>query len=82
MQKSKLHNDMITWGGFNLIIFKVKQIYYERIEIFYNKTWTTNILLLPRVENLLSRPCDSSEDSITSTSTCDFETPLKSFKSP
>ena len=23
-----------TWGGFNLAILKVKQIYYERIEVY------------------------------------------------
>ena len=25
-----------TWGGFNLTILKVKQIHYERIEVFEN----------------------------------------------
>ena len=50
-----------TWGGFNLAIPKVKQIHYERIEVYTIATYTTNILLLPRVEILLPRPHDSTE---------------------
>ena len=36
-----------TWGGFNLTIHKVDQIYYKRIEVF-TKDLTLN-LMLPRV---------------------------------
>ena len=41
--KNKEYNDMITqenqtdkkiWGGFNLVILKVKQIHYEIIEFY------------------------------------------------
>ena len=56
----------------------------------FNFTLTTNIILLPRVENLLPRPRDSSESmdyifpwsaATTSSPTCDFEAPLKGFRS-
>ena len=40
--ENKEHKDMMTqetkliktWGGFNLTILKVKQIHYEKIEIY------------------------------------------------
>ena len=32
------------WGGFDLAILKVKQIYYKRIEVF-TKDLTLNLLL-------------------------------------
>ena len=76
-----------TWGGFNLAILKVKQQnHYERIEVCIIATQTTNILLLPRIENLLPRPHDSSESTDyfflwplqnTNTHVYDFKIPLK-----
>ena len=33
-----------TWGGFDISIFKVKQIHYKKIEIF-TKILTLNLLL-------------------------------------
>ena len=46
---------------FNLAIFKVKLNPLWKIEVYTIATSTTNILLLPWVENLLSRPRDSFE---------------------
>ena len=39
--------------SFNLAILKVKQIHYERIEVYTITTQTTNILWPSRVENIL-----------------------------
>ena len=50
--ENKEHNNMITqenqaskktWRGFNLTILKVKQINYERIEVYIIATSTTKI---------------------------------------
>ena len=78
-----------TWGGFDLAIFKVKQIHYKRIEAFTIRfdpksisTSNNNLLTQPRVS---SESTDSFSFWIynnTSTHTCDFEIPLKSFRSP
>ena len=37
-----------TWGGFDLAILKVNQIYYKRIEVF-TKDLTLNLMLSPVV---------------------------------
>ena len=76
------------WGGFDLTILKLKQIYYKRIEIFTiifnHKSIATSC------SNLLTRSCANSKftDSFfhsiynnISTYTCDFEIPHKGFKS-
>ena len=78
-----------TRGGFDLTILKVKQIHYKKIEVFtirFNpKSITTSS------SNLLTRPRTSSESTKslshwiyynTKTHACDFEIPLKGFKSP
>ena len=78
-----------TWGGFDLSILKVKQIPYKRIEVFTirfnHKSITTSS------NNLLTRPRASSESTDSFSSwiytnpshlACDFEIPLKGFRSP
>ena len=37
-----------TWGGFNLTMLKVNQIYYKRIEVF-TKNIILNLMLPPVV---------------------------------
>ena len=78
-----------TYGGFDLTFLKVKQIHYKRIEIFTIRFNPKSIATSS--SNLLTRSHASSKsmDSlfswiycITSTPTCDFEIPLKGFKSP
>ena len=77
-----------TLGGFDLTILKVKQIYYKRIEVF---TIRFNPKFIPTSSsNLLTRLHASFEFTDffsswiycnTSTHACDFEIPLKSFRS-
>ena len=78
-----------TQGGFNLVILKVKQIYYKRIKVFTIRFNPKSIATSN--SNLLTRPHASSEStdffssqfySNTNTHACDFEIPLKSFRSP
>ena len=78
-----------TWRGFNLAILKVKQIHYKRIEVFTIRFNPKSIATSS--SNLLTRSCANSEsmDSFSlwiycniSTQACDFEIPLKSFRSP
>ena len=74
---------------FDLTILKLKQIHYKRIEVYTIRFNPKSIATSS--SNLLTRPRASSEstDSFsswiytnTSRLTCDFETPLKSFRSP
>ena len=83
------HFKVKTWGGFDLTIFKVKQIDYKRIEIFTIKFNLKSIVTSS--SNLLTRPCANfkSTDSFspwfycnTNTHVCNFEIPLKCFGSP
>ena len=78
-----------TQEGFDLAILKVKQIHYKRIEVFTIKFNPKSIAISS--SNLLTRPRASSEstDSFsswiycnTSIHACDFEIPLKGFRSP
>ena len=78
-----------TWRGFGIAILKVKQIHYKRIEVLTIKF--NPISIATSSSNLLTRPHASSEttDSFsswiynnTSHLACDFEIPLKSFRSP
>ena len=49
------------WGGFNLAILKVNLNPLMKELKFYNRTQTTNILLLPTSRNLLTQPRASFE---------------------
>ena len=83
------HFKVKTRGWFVLTILKIKQIHYKRIKVF-----TINFnpkSIATSSNNLLTQPCASSEsmDSFsswiycnTSTHACDFEIPLKGFRSP
>ena len=73
-----------TWERFDLTIFKVKQIYYKRIEIFTIRFNPKSITALS--SNLLIQSRASFESTNfffswtycnTSTHACDFEIPLK-----
>ena len=74
-----------TWGGFDLIILKVKEIHYKRIEVF-TKYLTLNILLHPVVtywhnhvqaSNLRTPSLLDLQN--TNSYVCDFDIPLKSL---
>ena len=78
-----------TWGGFDLVILKVKQIHYKRIEVFTIRFNPKSIATSS--SNLLTRPHASFESTNsfsswtycnTSTHSCNFEIPLKGFRSP
>ena len=49
------------WGEFNLAILKVNLNPLMKESKLFNRTQTTNILLLPTSRNLLTRPCANSE---------------------
>ena len=77
-----------TWGGFDLAILKVMQIHYKRIKVFTIKFNPKSIAISS--SNLLTRPPANSESTDpfsswtycnTSTYACDFEIPLKGFRS-
>ena len=78
-----------TWRGFDLVIRKVKQIHYKRIEVFTIRFNPKSIAT--SCSNLLTRPYANSESTNsfsswiyinTSRLACDFEILLKGFKSP
>ena len=77
-----------TYGGFDLDFLKVKQIHYKTIEVFTIRFNPKSIAT--SWSNLLTRPRASFESTnssswiYTNTSrlACDFEIPLKSFRSP
>ena len=78
-----------TWRGFDLTIFKVKQIHYKRIKVFIIKFNSKSIATSS--SNLLTQPCANSESTDSFSSwiytnishlTFDFEIPLKGFRSP
>ena len=78
-----------TWGGFNLPILKVEQIHYKRFEVFtirFNPksiaTSSSNLLTRPSVNSESMNSFPSWTYCNTSAHTCDFEIPLKSFRSP
>jgi len=75
-----------TWRGFDLVIRKVKQIHYKRIEVFTIRFNPKSIVI--SCSNLLTQLRASSESTNsfclwiytnTSTLACDFEIPLKSL---
>ena len=85
MNRFKVKN----WEGFDLAILKVKQIHYKRIEVFTIKFNPKSIATSS--SNLLTQPHANFEstDSFspwiycnTSTHACDFDIPLKDFRSP
>ena len=78
-----------TWGGFNLAILKVKQIYYKIIEVFTIRfspksiaTSSSKLLARPRSSFKSTNSFFSWTYCNTSTHTYDFEIPLKGFRSP
>ena len=77
-----------TWRGFDIVILKINQIYYKRIEVF-TKDLTLNLMLPPVVtywhdhmQALNSHSFSFWIYSNTSHLACDFEIPLKGFRSP
>ena len=77
-----------TWGGFDLAILKVMQIHYKRIEVFTIKfnpksiaISSSNLLTQPHANFESTDPFSSWTYCNTSTYTCDFEIPLKGFRS-
>ena len=82
------HFKVKTWGGFDLAILNIKQIHYKRIEVFTIKFNPKSIATSS--SNLLTRPFASSKSmdsfsfwiySNTNLLACDFEIPLKGFRS-
>ena len=88
--KTRKTNDRFkvkNWGGFDLIYLQGKQIHYDRMKVFTIDV-TLN-LLLPLVVLTHTTMCNvkSMDSSIlnllhTNTHVCDFEIPLKGFRSP
>ena len=76
-----------TWEWFDLTILKIKQIHYKRIEVF-TKDLTLNLFLPPVViywhdheQAPNSRIPPLLDLQNTNSHVCDFEIPIKSFKS-
>ena len=83
------HFKVKTWGGFNLVIPEVKKIHSKRIEVFTIRlspksiaTSNSNLLTRPHTSFEFTNPFSSWIYSNTSTHACDFEIPLKGFRSP
>ena len=77
------------WKGFDLAIPKVKQTHYKRFEVFtirFNPKSITisssNLLTWPRANSEFTDSFSSWTYCHTSTHACNFEIPLKSFRSP